>query len=419
MITEVTLLKLFINKRSDFAQYGSFVKHDALTRETKTLLTDIKLYYEEFEDEHIDLNKFVTWFQQIRHPELKQTEHAIYHLIFERLEDEAVDEDDEYVKKVLNHFKKEAARERILELLESNELKVTDIKKELDEYVLNTEVLEEDFTENDFTHIFVKKKRESGLRWRLDCLNKSIGPLIPGDFGYVAAYVDTGKSKFLISEAAYMAQQIQEGSVLWFNNEGPEDRVQQQLWCAVLEVDSQKLIENEDRARKRYAEKLHGDMDRIKVFDAVGYTPDMIREKAERYNAKLIIIDMLDHLLMPGAEKNAEVIRLKNLYREIRNISKDFCPVIGSSQCDGSVTWTDHKTQSAQFQRYIGMHQLDYSRSAKQAAAEFIITIGRDPEMPLTRYIHVPKNKLDGDGTGLSRNIKSEVRFDGKRSLYY
>ena len=420
MITEVTLLKLFVESREAYLNYGSFVKYDALTRETKTLLSDIDAYYTEFDDGFIQLEKFALWFHQVRHPDINETKHKIYQAIFTRLQEEQLNVESGFIKTVINHFKQEAAKEKIRTLLDEPGLPIETVKKTLQEYASSVDILEEeDYTENNFGQIFVKRKRPNGLKWRLECLNKAIGPLIPGDFGYVAAYVDTGKSKFLVSEAAYMAQQIKEGSVLWFNNEGPEDRIQQQLWCAVLETDSQTIIDNEERALERYAEKMNGDVNRVKIFDAVGYTPDMIREKAEKYNAKLIIIDMLDHLHMPGSKKSAEVIRLKNLYREIRDISKDFCPVIGSSQCDGTVTWTDHKTQEARFQHYIGMHQLDYSRSAKQAAAEFIITIGRDPDYPLTRYIHVPKNKLDGDGTGKSRNIKSEVRFDGAKSLYY
>ena len=420
MITEITLLKLFFNSHNTFSCYGSFVKYDALQDEIKTILQDIDLYYDEFEEDYIDLERFPLWFHQVRHPDLNETKHKIYKRIFKMLSEEVVDNDSISVKKVINHFKQEAAKEKLVELLSKPGMHTGTLKREIQEYEASVETLEEDdYEENNFHNIFVTKRRSSGLSWRLDCLNKSIGPLINGDFGYVAGYVDTGKSKFLISEVAFMAQQIKDGSVLWFNNEGPEDRVQQQLWCAMLETDLESIIENEEYAKEKYTEKLNGDINRIKIFDAVGYTPDIIREKAEKHNAKLIVIDMLDHIQMPGGNKLQEVIRLKNLYRDIRDISKDYCPVLGSSQCDGSVTWTDRETGEAKFQHYIGMHQLDFSRSAKQGAAEFIITIGRDPIYPLTRYIHVPKNKLEGDGTGKSRNIKSEVTFDGQRSLYY
>lgn len=420
MITEATLLRLFLDSKEIFTSYASYVKREALSYESKTILDDIQEYYSVFKtSEQIELEKFNTWFLQTQHPQLNEDKQKIYASIFQRLSQEQIDLEDEFVKTVLNHFRQEYTKDRIRELLDSSKLEPSEVIKELDDYRLSTGLLEEqDFVENDFNHVFVCKKRTEGLKWRLNCLNRSIGPLIAGDFGYIAAYVDTGKTKFLVSEVAYMAQQITDGSVLWFNNEGPEDRIQAQLLCAVLQANQEAIISHLDRAKAKYKQKLNGDENRIKIFDAVGFTPSMIREKAEKYNAKLIVIDMLDHIQIPGGNKNQEVIRLKNLYREIRDISKDFCPVLGSSQCDGSVTWTDNATGQAKFQHYIGMHQLDFSRSAKQAAAEFIITIGRDPEFPRTRYIHVPKNKLDGDGTGLSRNIKTEVIFDGQRNLY-
>lgn len=419
MVTELTLIKLLMTDRDILYSYGSYIKAEALSVETKKIVEGLRTYYDSFEGQGADLSKFSTWFLQIRNPDLQQDEQAIYKAIFGKVDKEEIASDDAFTKEVLNHFRREYAKDKIRDMLNNEGLSRAEIVQELDNYQAESGILEEqDFVETNFDNVFVKKKRTEGLHWRLPALNQSIGPIIAGDFGYVAAYVDTGKTKFLVSEVAHMVQQIHEGSVLWFNNEGPEDRIQAQLMGAVLETTQQKIIDNLEYAQQKYTEKLNGDVDRIKIFDAVGFTPSMIREKAEKYNAKLIIIDMLDHIQVHGSGKSQEVIRLKNLYREIRDISKDFCPVIGTSQCDGSVTWTDNATGEARFQHYIGMHQLDFSRSAKQAAAEFIITIGRDAQFPETRYIHVPKNKLDGDGTGLSRNIKTEVLFDGKRSLY-
>ena len=54
----------------------------------------------------------------------------------------------------------------------------------------------------------------------------------------------------------------------------------------------------------------------------------------------------------------------------------------------------------------------------KQGELEFLITIGWDPGMPKTRFVHVAKNKLPGDGSEVSRYIKSEVLFDGRLSLF-
>lgn len=416
MITDRTLLKIFLQKKV-YDKYSHYVKYDALQDETKTILKDLGKYLEEFDVDEVDLDKFITYFNQVRHPDLSESKCKLYNFIFNKIKDEEINEDDDFYKSVLNYFKSKEYIDKIRASVDKG-LDTEVLRELIVRYESEVKQAEEgDFVENTFENIFVKTTRDVGLRWRLNALNQSIGPVIKGDFGYVAAYVDTGKTKFLCSEAAFMAQQITDGSVLYFNNEGPEDRIQAQVWCAALGASKDLITANPEKALAKYEERMNGDVNRVKFFDAVDFSPQKIREKAEKYNAKLIIIDMLDHLKFGGKDQ-AEVIRLKNLYKEIRMISKEFCPILGATQCDGSVTWKNSQTQEAQFQRYIGMHQLDYSRSAKQAAAEFIITLGRDPNYPNSRYVHVPKNKLDGDGNELNRNIKAEVTFDGSKSIF-
>lgn len=54
-----------------------------------------------------------------------------------------------------------------------------------------------------------------GIRWRLDFLNKSLGSLRRGDFGFIFARPETGKTTFLASEAARFLEQG--ARVVWFN----------------------------------------------------------------------------------------------------------------------------------------------------------------------------------------------------------
>jgi len=55
----------------------------------------------------------------------------------------------------------------------------------------------------------------SGLEWRLEELNLSLGPVNKGDLVLVAARPEVGKTTFLTSEISYMLSQT-EGDVLWF-----------------------------------------------------------------------------------------------------------------------------------------------------------------------------------------------------------
>lgn len=67
-----------------------------------------------------------------------------------------------------------------------------------------------------FLEIMESVNSGTGLRWRLDCLNKSLGSLRPGDFGFIFARPETGKTTFLASEIAHMLSQSPTSSVIWF-----------------------------------------------------------------------------------------------------------------------------------------------------------------------------------------------------------
>ncbi len=69
-----------------------------------------------------------------------------------------------------------------------------------------------------------------------------------------------------------------------------------------------------------------------------------------------------------------------------------------------------------QYQRWIGISQLDESKVGKKSTLDFIITIGRDEAAPNSRFLYVPKNKI-GPQT-MNRHMRKEVIFCGERARY-
>ena len=63
---------------------------------------------------------------------------------------------------------------------------------------------------DDIEQLLNETYLQTGLRWRLDALNKSIGSLRKGDFGFVFARPETGKTTFLASEITRMAEQAED-----------------------------------------------------------------------------------------------------------------------------------------------------------------------------------------------------------------
>jgi replicative DNA helicase len=76
-----------------------------------------------------------------------------------------------------------------------------------------------EFITDDLESLYKDTWATAGLRWRLDSLNKRLGSLRKGDFGFIFARPETGKTTFLSSEVSYMAAQLSEeaGPILWFN----------------------------------------------------------------------------------------------------------------------------------------------------------------------------------------------------------
>jgi replicative DNA helicase len=56
------------------------------------------------------------------------------------------------------------------------------------------------------------------------------------------------------------------------------------------------------------------------------------------------------------------------------------------------------------------------SKTGKQGAADFILTIGYNQDFPSSRYLGLTKNKLAREGGTMV--LKAEVVFDGQRGRY-
>lgn len=119
-------------------------------------------------------------------------------------------------------------RQRLLKEISLHAYEVTEGKKDyesltklLDQLSKPQEVVSDDveFVTDDLETLLNETFRKKGLRWRLATLNRMLGSLRGGDFGFIFARPETGKTTFLASETTYMAQQLSEedGPILWFN----------------------------------------------------------------------------------------------------------------------------------------------------------------------------------------------------------
>ena len=242
--------------------------------------------------------------------------------------------------------------------------------------------------EMDLEKLYESQVATPGLRWRLDWLNKSLGSLRKGDFGFIFARPETGKTTFLASEITHMVSQT-EGEVLWFNNEEQGNKVAIRVYQAALGLPTDKLFDNRELRQTQY-EAVTGN--RIKILDFEdSNSKARIEAILKTSNPALIIFDQIDKIKGFKGERND--LELKAIYQWAREIAKTYAPVIAVSQANGE----------AEGKLFLTMDMVDGSKTAKQGEADWILGIGKEQDnTSRTRYFNISKNKLLGDEDTLS-----------------
>ena len=275
--------------------------------------------------------------------------------------------------------------------------------------LLNSKETSEDFVTDDLETLISDSITTPGLRWRLDTLNKMLGSLRKGDFGFVFARPETGKTTFLASEVTYMAEQLTEasGPILWLNNEEQGSKVMLRCYQASLGLDLSALYSNIEEHKKQYARNTHG---KIKLYDSGIIHRNTVEKLCKQYKPSLIIFDQIGKIT--GFNKDREDLVQGAIYQWARELAKEYCPVIGVCQADGS----------GEGVRWLTMSNVADAKTAKQAEADWILGIGKvnDPGFDNLRFLHLSKNKLVGDPDTIpdQRHGRREVLIEPHLARY-
>lgn len=268
----------------------------------------------------------------------------------------------------------------------------------------------ENFIDDDLSTILNDTVKEPGLRWRLRTLNRMLGSLRGGDFGFFAARPETGKTTMIASEITYMSEQLKEedGPILWFNNEEQGKKVKLRTYQAALGSTLNDLMRDPASADSRYRELTK---DKIRIYDSAVTHKKAIETLCKKYKPSLLVFDQIDKV--QGFTSDREDLRLGAIYQWARELAKRYdCPVVGVSQAGGDAEDT----------QWLNMGHISNSKTAKQAEADWIVGIGmlQDPSYTKVRYISVMKNKLmgDSDTEPVLRHGKMEVLIDPTIARY-
>lgn len=262
-------------------------------------------------------------------------------------------------------------------------LEVVELSKKLEDGV---ELPKVEFVTDDLEEILDTTVKTPGLRWRLQCLNASLGSLRKGDFGFLFARPETGKTTFLASEVTYMAEQLrsEDGPMIWFNNEEQGRKVKLRCYQAALGAKLEHLLKEPRRAKEKYHEKTGG---KLLIFDNSSISKHQVQAICHQYNPSLIIFDQIDKLA--GFKADREDLMMGAIYQWGRELAKTYAPVIGVCQANGT----------GEGIAYLNMSHVAGAQTAKQAEADWILGIGKveDINFDRIRYLSICKNKLVGD----------------------
>lgn len=245
-----------------------------------------------------------------------------------------------------------------------------------------------EFVTDDLEQLLQDTYRKPGLRWRLNTLNRMLGSLRGGDFGFIFARPETGKTTFLASETTYMASQLTEdqGPVIWFNNEEANKKVRIRCFQGALGATLAQINSNPTAARNAFLKATHGK--HVLLDNDGSISKSLIERVCRKHKPSLVVVDQLDKVT--GFDADREDLKMGAIYQWKRDLGKELDhATIGVCQADGS----------GEGQKWLTMANVANAKTAKQAEADFILGIGKvsDVGYEQLRYLHASKNKLSGD----------------------
>jgi replicative DNA helicase len=342
-----------------------------------------------------------------------KTNKEFYQGVFDTLEKYTPNE--EAVKQLIVSIK----RSKVLRELSISAYEVAEGKKPYDDIQKLVQTLSEEdgqsedeeedaFITDDLSYLLDSTYKTPGLRFRLKALCRALGSLRRGDFGFIFARPETGKTTFLASEVSFMAEQLQPGEiVLWINNEEQNNKVKSRVYQAELGVTLQELSANPAKWEAQYKASIGGC---ICIPNQTNYNYWDVDKLCKRYKPKLIVIDQLSKI--QGFKGDREDLVLGAKFQWGRQLAHEYGPVIGVHQADGS----------GEGKKWLTMDNVANVKTAAQAEADWILGIGaiHDTGWEHMRFLNISKNKLAGDAESdeQMRHAKIEVIIEPHIARY-
>lgn len=409
---EYDILKLFITKKSIYNKYYNYIDSEYLRINYSTLYkiyNTVKLYYDKYDNDSISFEDLESMYL-MNYPLNKENAREELTSVILRLKGSEVKE--EIIVDLLESHRIRAISNEIAVVA----LEVSDGRKQPDELLslfdqlkesLDDNIQEQQYVSDDLEQLYETQAKSVGLRWPHQFLNKSLGSLRKGDFGFVFARPETGKTTFLANIATHMAQQT-DRVILWFNNEEQGDKVMLRCYQSALALPTGQLFADLKENKRKFQSLIKGN---IKLVDEATISKGTVERLCKAHNPSLIIFDQIDKL-KGFPDSGRRDLEMGVIYRWARELAKTYAPVIGVCQADGT----------GEGVRWLTMSHVADAKTAKQAEADWILGIGKshDQGFQNIRFFNISKNKLIGDQDSLPelRHGQGQMLFDGQLARY-
>lgn len=399
--------------RNDFYKVRGRVPAAAMDAQTNALLADFQHYFNTLpEHEKIDYATFLPMFRA-RHPSLTAEQRTAYETIIENaLTVDVGDGERDGIMRSMLELRLGTELANLIAKFDAGDLPNIQqaVAEALEGFKADASIADIDYIRDDIGDLLNEETNDTGLSWRLECLNNHVRKLRPGDFGIIAGRPDKGKTTFIASELTHLASQLPEGQpAIWLNNEGPGKRIIPRLYQAALgaKISELILLNQTGKLKEAYAQVMGG-LDRIRVIDIHNMDNFTVEAIVERNQPGLVVYDMIDNVRGFGDAARTD-LGLERMYQWGRELAvKHEHAALATSQISNDGDGMQFPT--------LGM--LKDSKTGKQGACDFQLMIGasNDEGYSGVRWIGMPKNKLRREGA--PPDPRAAVKYDPERARY-